>query len=56
VLRLLEDRLAPGALVLGDDTDLPSLKPYLDYVRDPANGYLSVHFPVGDGMEVSCRV
>lgn len=56
VLRLLEDRLAPGALILGDDTDLPSLKPYLDYVRDPANGYLSVHFPVGDGMEVSCRV
>jgi predicted O-methyltransferase YrrM len=55
VLRLLEDRLAPGALVLGDDTDLAGLKPYLDYVRDPANGYLSVHFPVGDGMEVSCR-
>lgn len=56
VLRLLEDRLAPGALVLGDDTDLSSLKPYLDYVRDPANGYLSVNFPVGDGMEVSCRL
>ncbi|MEV6842593.1 class I SAM-dependent methyltransferase [Actinoplanes sp. NPDC051411] len=56
VLRLLEDRLAPGAVVLGDDTDLPSLKPYLDYVRDPANGYLSVNFPVGDGMEISCRL
>jgi predicted O-methyltransferase YrrM len=56
VLRLLQDRLAPGALVLGDDTDLAGLKPYLDYVRDPANGYLSVNFPVGDGMEVSCRV
>lgn len=56
VLRLLEDRLAPGAIVLGDDTDLSSLKPYLDYVRDPANGYVSVNFPVGDGLEVSCRV
>jgi predicted O-methyltransferase YrrM len=56
VLHLLEDRLAPGAIVLGDDTDLPSLTPYLDYVRDPANGYLSVNFPAGDGMEISCRV
>jgi predicted O-methyltransferase YrrM len=56
VLRLLEPRLAPGAIVLGDDTDLPSMKPYLDYVRDPANGYVSVNFPAGDGMEISCRV
>jgi predicted O-methyltransferase YrrM len=56
VLRLLEDRLDPGAIVLGDDTDLPSLTPYLDYVRDPANGYVSVNFPAGDGMEISCRL
>jgi predicted O-methyltransferase YrrM len=56
VLQLLEKRLAPGAIVLGDDTDLSSLEPYLDYVRDPANGYLSVNFPAGDGMELSCRL
>ncbi|TDV40313.1 O-methyltransferase [Actinophytocola oryzae] len=55
VLRQLEPRLAPGALVLADDTNLPDLAGYLDYVRDPANGYVSVHFPVGDGVEVSCR-
>jgi predicted O-methyltransferase YrrM len=55
VLRLLEPKLAPGALVLADDTDLPDLADYLAFVRDPANGYVSVHFPVADGMEVSCR-
>jgi hypothetical protein len=26
---------------------------YLDYVRDPANGYVTVAFPVEDGMELS---
>jgi predicted O-methyltransferase YrrM len=55
VLRLLEDRLAPGALVVADDTTFPSVAGYLDYVRDPDNGYVSVDFPVEDGMEVSCR-
>jgi hypothetical protein len=27
---------------------------YLAYIRDPANGYVTVAFPVEDGMEVSC--
>ncbi|GAA3438113.1 O-methyltransferase [Kutzneria kofuensis] len=56
VLRLLEPRLAPGALVVADDITLPSMRHYLDHVRDPANGYLGVEFPVEDGMEISCRV
>jgi predicted O-methyltransferase YrrM len=58
VLQLLEPRLAPGALIVADNTSMPGLAPYLDYVRDPANGYLSVHFPVrdADSMEISCRV
>jgi|ERR1700678_813105 predicted O-methyltransferase YrrM len=56
VLRVLEPRLLPGTLVIGDDVNLESLAPYLAYVRDPANGYESVTFPVEDGMEVSCRV
>ena len=55
VLRLLEPRLPPGTLVVADDVNLASLGPYLTYVRDPANGYESVTFPVEDGMEVSCR-
>jgi len=56
VLRLLEDRLPTGALVLADDTTMASMGEYLDYVRDPANGYAGVDFPVEDGVEVSCRV
>ncbi|AQZ69635.1 O-methyltransferase [[Actinomadura] parvosata subsp. kistnae] len=56
VLRLLEPRLAPGTLVAADDTTFDSVRPYLDYVRDPANGYESVPFPVEDGIEISCRL
>ena len=56
VLRLLQPRLAPGALVIGDDTTFATVRPYLDYVRDPANGFVSVDFPVEDGMELSCYV
>jgi hypothetical protein len=26
---------------------------YLGYVRDPGNGYVSVSFPVEDGVELS---
>ena len=58
VLRLLEPRLAPGALVVADDTvsmaaEMPD---YLSYVRDPSRGYLSVSFPESDGLEITCRL
>jgi predicted O-methyltransferase YrrM len=58
VLRLLEPRLTPGALILADDSvsqsaDMPD---YLSHVRDPANGYLSVTFPESDGLEITCRL
>jgi predicted O-methyltransferase YrrM len=55
VLRMLEDRLAPAALVVADDTTFASMADYLAYVRDPAHGYVSIAFPVADGMEMSCR-
>jgi hypothetical protein len=55
VLKSLEGRLAPGALVVADDSTFPSMAGYLAYIRDPANGYVSVDFPVEDGMEISCR-
>ncbi|UQU68195.1 class I SAM-dependent methyltransferase [Couchioplanes caeruleus] len=54
VLRLLEPRLRPGALVVADDTTFPGMAGYLAYVRAPGNGYVSVDFPVDDGMELSC--
>jgi predicted O-methyltransferase YrrM len=55
VLRLLEPQLMPGALVVADDNTFPDMADYLAYVRDPANGYVTVDFPVEDGMEISCR-
>jgi predicted O-methyltransferase YrrM len=54
VLRLLEPKLAPGALVAADDSNGPAMADYLAYIRDPANGYVTVAFPVEDGMEISC--
>jgi predicted O-methyltransferase YrrM len=54
VLRLLEPKLASGALVAADDISHPGMADYLDFIRDPANGYVTVAFPVEDGMEISC--
>jgi predicted O-methyltransferase YrrM len=57
VLRLLEPTLRPGALVTADDLELfpKPLEAYLRYVRDPANGYVSVTIPIGDTIELSTR-
>lgn len=58
VLRVLEPKLSSGALVIADNTEMSDTKPYLDYVRDPANGYTSVNFAARDtdSMEISGRV
>jgi predicted O-methyltransferase YrrM len=58
LLRLLEPRLAGGALVVADDTVsmAAQMTDYLAYVRDPAHGYLSVSFPESDGLEITCRI
>jgi predicted O-methyltransferase YrrM len=56
VLSKLEPRLAPGTLVLADDTEFDSVQPYLRHVREPGNGYQGVAFPIEDGMEISCRL
>ncbi|BBY44794.1 O-methyltransferase [Mycolicibacterium celeriflavum] len=57
VLELLAPRLSPGALVIADNTSMADLVPYLEHVRDPSNGYVSVPFPAreSDSMEISCR-
>jgi predicted O-methyltransferase YrrM len=58
VLKLLEPRLSSGALVVADNTEMADTQPYLDYVRAPENGYVSVNFAVreSDSMEISCHV
>jgi predicted O-methyltransferase YrrM len=50
VLKLLEPHLKPGALVIGENALEPG---YLEYVRNPQNGYLSLGMPfeVGRGNE-----
>ena len=45
VLHLLEPKLPPGAMVVGDDSTFPALADYLAYVRDPGNGYVTTNFP-----------
>jgi predicted O-methyltransferase YrrM len=57
MLELLERRLSPGALIIADDLNVEpkDLEPYLDYVRNTKNGYLSVELPIGDRIEVSLR-
>jgi predicted O-methyltransferase YrrM len=57
VIKLLEPRLTPGALIVADNTNMADTVPYVDYVRDPANGYVSVNFAgkTDDTMEISCR-
>lgn len=58
VVKLLEPHLSPGALVVADNTEMADTQPYLDYVRNVENGYVSVNFAAreSDSMEISCRV
>lgn len=55
LLRALEPRLVPGAVVVADDTLLlPDLcADYLDYVHGATESYVSVGLPIDDGLEVS---
>lgn len=55
VLKLVEPRLKPGAVLLGENAFAPE---YLEYVRNPANGYVSQPLPVdeGRGNEFTVRI
>jgi hypothetical protein len=54
VLKLVEPRLKPAAVVLGEDASEPE---YLDYVRNPANGNVWQLLPIdeGNGNELTVR-
>ena len=58
VLHLTAPCLRPGTVVLADDVLLfpDQLAPYLDYMRDPAHGFVSVLVPIGDGIEYSVKL
>jgi predicted O-methyltransferase YrrM len=51
VLKLLEERLRTGALIVADNTD--KSPDYLELVRSAADGYISV--PFADDVELSMR-
>ena len=53
VLKLIEPHLRPGAVVLGENAFEPE---YQAYVRNPANGFVSLPLPEADrGNEFSVR-
>jgi len=57
MLKKLEPVLNPGCLIVADDIKLfpEMLQAYVDYVRDPKNGYTSNELPIDDGLELSLR-
>jgi len=57
LIKQLEPALAPGCLVIADDTIslATEMADYLAYVRDSRNGYLSCAIPLDDGLELSIR-
>ena len=61
IVKLLTPHLRPGAVVLGDNvtTGAPILKglvPYVNFMKDPQNGFCSVTVPFKDGLEYSVRI
>lgn len=57
LLKQLGPALSPGCLIVADDVISMSekLAPYLAYVRDATNGYVSCEVPLDDGLELSIR-
>jgi predicted O-methyltransferase YrrM len=51
ILSLIESRLRPGALIVADNADMSP--DYLERVRSPENGYMSV--PFAEDVELSMR-
>jgi predicted O-methyltransferase YrrM len=56
VLKMLEPHLIPGAIIIGENA-FAEAGGYLDYVRDPRNGYLSLplSFDPGRGNELTVK-
>ena len=60
VLRVVEPRLRPGAVILVDDVcvdwgrDLHA--ELIAYLEEPANGYVTLTLPLADGIQVAVRL
>ena len=55
ILHLLKPKLKPRAVVLADNiyTFKRALRPYVEYVQNPANGFVSSTLEISDGFELS---
>jgi predicted O-methyltransferase YrrM len=55
ILKLLEPKLRPGAVILSDNIDSfrKEIAPFLQYVQSGTNGYTSATMGLSDGMELS---
>lgn len=61
VLKLLDPRLRSGAILASDNTDHDGMEEFLDYIRNPLNGYASAAILTGTrernrGHEISVRI
>jgi predicted O-methyltransferase YrrM len=52
VMRVVAPQVRPGGLVMNDNAE----PDYLEYVRDPANGFRSLSLPLKGGTELSVKV
>jgi predicted O-methyltransferase YrrM len=55
VLKLLQPKLRPGAVILSDNIDSfhKEVAPFLQYVQSGTSGYASATLGLSDGMEFS---
>jgi len=54
VLVVLEPKLRDRSVIVADNLSMLP-RSYLDHVRDPRRGYVSISLPLGDGIELSMR-
>jgi Methyltransferase domain len=58
IIEIMAPQLRPGAIVMADNVPpVPrAYRPYIEYVRNPANGFRSMNLPYKGGVEISVRV
>ncbi len=52
VIEIVAPQLRIGAYLMNDNGELD----YIDFIRDPANGFLSITLPINGGTELSVKI
>jgi len=57
VFKLIAPHMRKGGIVITDGIEMlkDAMGDYLEYLRDPANGFRTVSLPIGDGTEISIK-